>query len=569
MKNKSGLLLIQRQRMLYQKLTEYFYNFARMTELPPIFTFTRSGSATFTGINGLLQTAAINEPRFDYLNGKALGIKLDSPSGNDDDLTIENTPVKLPLMNNVAGTIISRVKIASIKGSDQHLLSFTAASISDGFAIRQFRSTGVIRGNCRSGNVIQHSDSSNLQPPLNAYITVAVTWKAGEITIYDPYGKSIRTGLTLPSVELNTLTIGARKSDVEDMDGWVASIDPIGEWLDESTVRKKMFYAGDIAVLDLGQSLADALYNSKDGGGTDGIRAHDELAHAVLGGAAQCHSINGSTSASGLLKTSDPTNYWIDLTDESFGPSMLKAIAKCDAYNMPIKIIRFKQVSGDAGANLSDYLRAQEIIYTYFLNRYPSAAFLFSPPAGRTDALSAGSQQFYQDVREARRAIAANNPRIEMLPVDFDLPYIDQVHHTKAGDIKLGQRWARKTLKLLGKTVTGSVDGPSATSATYNGSEIIVNLQHDAGMDITPLLGIEGFVVTDGNGAVTLSSAVRLTGNQIKLTSAIPLVAPVTVFYGYRTLAGVNLANLVRDNSPQQMPLQDFKLTASVLGGGL
>jgi len=41
-------------------------NFVGPSTLDPRITFTRSTTATFTGSNGLIQTAAINDPRFDY-----------------------------------------------------------------------------------------------------------------------------------------------------------------------------------------------------------------------------------------------------------------------------------------------------------------------------------------------------------------------------------------------------------------------------------------------------------------------------------------------------------------------
>lgn len=41
-------------------------NFVRNNQLDPRFTFTRASTATYTGKDGLIKTAAVNEPRFDY-----------------------------------------------------------------------------------------------------------------------------------------------------------------------------------------------------------------------------------------------------------------------------------------------------------------------------------------------------------------------------------------------------------------------------------------------------------------------------------------------------------------------
>jgi hypothetical protein len=51
---------------LYPANPSLVLNFTNTSTLDPRITFTRSTTATFTGSNGLIQTAAINGPRFDY-----------------------------------------------------------------------------------------------------------------------------------------------------------------------------------------------------------------------------------------------------------------------------------------------------------------------------------------------------------------------------------------------------------------------------------------------------------------------------------------------------------------------
>lgn len=50
-----------------------------------LFTFTRASTATYFDVNGVLQTAAVDEPRFDHdlVTGDALGILLEESRTND------------------------------------------------------------------------------------------------------------------------------------------------------------------------------------------------------------------------------------------------------------------------------------------------------------------------------------------------------------------------------------------------------------------------------------------------------------------------------------------------------
>jgi hypothetical protein len=83
-------------------------NFTNTSTLDPRITFTRSTTATFTGSNGLIQTAAIDAPRFDYNPTTLASLGL----------LIEEQRVNLLLNTSVLGTQVVTVTAAA------HTLSF-------------------------------------------------------------------------------------------------------------------------------------------------------------------------------------------------------------------------------------------------------------------------------------------------------------------------------------------------------------------------------------------------------------------------------------------------------------
>ncbi|MEO2040046.1 MAG: hypothetical protein ABGW90_15345, partial [Martelella sp.] len=52
-----------------------------MPALSDAITFTRAGTATYVGSDGLIKTAAIDQPRFDYSTGRR-GLLLEGPATN-------------------------------------------------------------------------------------------------------------------------------------------------------------------------------------------------------------------------------------------------------------------------------------------------------------------------------------------------------------------------------------------------------------------------------------------------------------------------------------------------------
>ncbi|HPF79008.1 MAG TPA: hypothetical protein PLF01_06910, partial [Alphaproteobacteria bacterium] len=125
---------------------------------------------------------------------------------------------------------------------------------------------------------------------------------------------------------------------------------------------------------------------------------------------------------------------------------------------------------------------------------------------------------------------------------------------TDAGYLIAAQRHC---LSLLDEN--GAI-GPKITTAARSGTIITVTIAHDAGDDFTPTSNIEGFKFFDDNVEIAISSAVRSNSTAITLTLASAPSGTETLYYGYDDMAGINTANIIRDNAAVPMPLRTAKI---------
>lgn len=129
----------------------------------------------------------------------------------------------------------------------------------------------------------------------------------------------------------------------------------------------------------------------------------------------------------------------------------------------------------------------------------------------------------------------------------------DGVHHDAPGYTTLGTRCAQALLFALG--AAAFYRGPQLASAVLVTSTVFdVTLTHASGNDITPASAITGFRVLDTGTPVAISSAVRQSANQVRLTlGSAPATLP-TIQYMYGTAPVVT--GVVRDNSTLTLPLE-------------
>ena len=195
-------------------------NFLTSNTLDPRVTFTRSTTATFVGSNGLIQTAAINAPRFDY-NPVTL-----APNG----LLIEEQRVNLLLYSDqfqqatwskgsgsiTANTILSPDGTtnadAFIENTVASQFHFVAQSIAKAASNIQYAASFYVKNKGRQVGISFNSGSAGVAgrvDPATGTITAALGvfgtgWTAGTLTITNAGNGWYRVVVTATSDTLTT-----------------------------------------------------------------------------------------------------------------------------------------------------------------------------------------------------------------------------------------------------------------------------------------------------------------------------------------------------------------------------
>jgi len=151
-----------------------------------------------------------------------------------------------------------------------------------------------------------------------------------------------------------------------------------------------------------------------------------------------------------------------------------------------------------------------------------------------------------------------NGEDIFMAATAMDQPRLDHVHYTTQGLDAIGGRVAQTIKYYFG--ATSYYRGPEITSAFFaNGNRNTVDIQigHRGGNDIMPGSGITGFSLLSNGSPVSITSAVRMSADQIRLTlgSAIPQGATVKLRYLWGS--DPDTSALVKDNSSLELPLEN------------
>lgn len=123
------------------------------------------------------------------------------------------------------------------------------------------------------------------------------------------------------------------------------------------------------------------------------------------------------------------------------------------------------------------------------------------------------------------------------------------------------------------KKQTTSIAGPEATGFTNNAKQTLIDITHEQGTDFNsqPAGGYEGFAVFDEDGTrLTIDTVTRESATQLRLlTTTAPTGATIDIKYPYGALEGVTLANTVKDNSAEAMPLLSFIEEGITVGAAL
>jgi len=474
--------------------------------------------------------------------------------------------------NQAQGTLGIQVRAPIVWASDQIFSQFSDNSTNNVIGLRLYNGggeTGYVRPVIVSATTTQPAVSVAKVLP-NRDFPMAVAWGDGDYKTIGGAGRTRReTGATLPSATLTRFDLTTRHNGGTPFYGVIKKLMVADRPLSNAQIGAQLMDSGARGIVTAGQSLVDnhrrsqveldntgeAAFNTVLDGIWTASAGNNWMVHGAVGGAAVLEKHAG---AAGSYYDSDTQQFkvvydvWKDSVDFFLGGGgTIDAIVWDGA-----------QQDASAGAFATPTLTQEEFdghvtVWNQMRSVIGDVPVIISPTTGRTDTEAVS----YQGLRELQWRLADEVAYAYRGAESFDLPKADAIHLTSAGYVTKAQRESRKTLKVLGETISGGVDGASVVSAIRTGTSIVVTLAHDAGTDFTPSTGVRGFRFFDGASPIAITAAVRTNATTITLTLASAPTGLETLYYGYASLfaeAG-DYANLVLDNGTPIMPLRAYK----------
>jgi len=281
-------------------------------------------------------------------------------------------------------------------------------------------------------------------------------------------------------------------------------------------------------------------------------------------------SLNTAAGASAVdrraVQTTATDNYWWDLDAGQPGPLLTAAVADIKAHGVTPTGVVWAQGEQDAKSlaglvtnpptTVDRYKQATEDVFDYFRSELgiPDLAFYIQQIGPET---AADRHAAHHLIREAQTEMAAALPDVHIAALSYDQDLVDSVHFAGAGYAVLGSRLARFIADEQGEAGVTYGSGPTMLSAAgqSGNTEVVVTLQHAAGTDFTPATLIDGFLVEDSLGTVTVNSVARQSATEIILTLNTALSGASQVSY-INGVAAWDNTDIVTDNAaPLTLPL--------------
>lgn len=428
------------------------------------------------------------------------------------------------------------------------------------------RSKAFWRGYINSTNEMATNaipNEAGVDAKLQRY-PVAISWVNGNT--FTAAAGACTFGTCTPSgpwVGIDRLYLGCR-SFTEMMSGHILSLTFYKQYLTPAQLGKQMVLTGNKIIHTSGQSNMTDWFYAQSLSNNTGQRTAQANIDAFWTATRNMLANGGTvgTSVKFYSATSDDTSYWLNTDTGAFGAPFRRCltIMQGDTNATIVGLIDTSGESDAGNCTVAEYVAA-EIQKFNIIRSVIGNVPVFMVPIGRNTAALDG----YQTIREADWALAgASNPGyIYRCPERFDLALSDSIHMTDAAAGICADRTTRKMLKVLGEAVVGGVDGPAITNVSRSGTAVTVTLTHDGGTDFTPTSAISGFRYYNGpdylSTANTITAAVRTNATTITLT--LTTNSAGTLYYGKGSLSVETVANLVKDNSTQTLPLQSSKWT--------
>lgn len=373
------------------------------------------------------------------------------------------------------------------------------------------------------------------------------------------------TGTDYNNFVPDTFWIGSRYG-LTPLDGQILYFEMGNEYLTKSQAAARVAnFSNTLSIATAGQSN---IRNWFDGVETDTSSGRDGFTSKMgANDSANCPGlvtlVDSAEGGSTIFKEVNPLEYWV--TDEGTpGNEMLEFFEKQELMGVHPKLILWDQGEGESHyigdpsgpypwLTREVYKARLQLVFELFRSRYPGV-HIFIGILGIRDSFT-NPNAGIQDIVEIQHELIDELDYVHFGWNRFDLQvYTDGVHYYDASYATMGNRASNRVQEYLGYLVTGGSYGPKMVSATRSSTTVTVTLEHDGGTDFTPTTGIEGFYFTDDDVEINITAAVRASATTITLTLASTPTGTEKLYYMYNNTS-VNIANLVKDNSANSLPL--------------
>jgi hypothetical protein len=360
-------------------------------------------------------------------------------------------------------------------------------------------------------------------------------------------------------VDISDLDIGGRRFS-QDFFGHIESIALFNKQMTLPQMGAYGFTSSDKCLIAGGQSNMEGSFSQQQDNTNDGERAMVEELDVYWDTGTNNIVLNGSTAGSAaLLDNDNGTNgSWYDDVTGEFQDAYIaweNAALAALAGGASIEAVLWSQGSSDAGETKARIKAAWLAIFTKMRTVIGDKPIIIQPIERRADYASSG----YNNLRLAQVELAAENSWIHLSPsMSYRELSVDDIHYLATSYAAQAPLMIRKTMSVLGETVSGGVDGPEITDAVLAGDTITVTIGHDTGgTDFTPTTAIQGFYFVNGSSTnIPITAAVRTNATTITITLD-SSQTDGTLYYEFGSVSYVtDETKMVRDNSTYNLPLQ-------------
>lgn len=304
--------------------------------------------------------------------------------------------------------------------------------------------------------------------------------------------------------------------------------------------------------------IATSLWQDPYGNGTKAFlnRVNNETGKPVA-------LVNMGISGAALLAVADSgPGYYLDLTSNEPYDVLMDGIDDATDSDNKIAYLLWSQGERETGADVSASVTKEAYksgLLTLFSRIRAVVSnkdggtldVLFSVLARTTDR---GDEEV-QKIRDAQTETIAENANLYRASNKITLGLRDTVHVDDDGFQQDGIRFGQTVAYLEG--YSAYYRGQQIQGYKQIGNNIFdVYFKHDGGTAMTPKTDITGFSILDDASEETITSAVQLRGNIIRLTISGTITGIPTVRYLY----GENptVTNYVKDNTALELPMESM-----------